>query len=87
LDVEGRILSWNPSANRTYGFGPDEVVGKTFFDLVVPDNAGLLDSRLKALTEGGQFKEEDAVHRTSDGREIPVSMTVSAIHAPRAGYR
>jgi PAS domain S-box-containing protein len=77
LDLSGRILSWNPAASETYGFKTDEVMGQSFFDLVASDRADSLKKQVVELSEG-QFKE-DAVHRNSEGREMPVSMTASAI--------
>ena len=77
LDLEGRVLSWNPAATETYGFSTDEVLDQSFFELVAPDHADSLKIQLSQLTQG-HFKD-DAVHRTNSGREIPVSMTASAI--------
>src|SRR5439155_17093174 len=34
LDKEGRITSWNPAAERMFGFTPEEAIGKEIDDLV-----------------------------------------------------
>ncbi len=30
LDAEGRVMNWNPGAERIFGYGPEEIVGRHF---------------------------------------------------------
>ena len=36
IDPEGRILSWSPSAERTFGWDPATAVGRSLIDLMAP---------------------------------------------------
>jgi PAS domain S-box-containing protein len=83
LDGQGRILSWNPAAGRLYGFEESEVLGRSFFELVDPERAALLNRRLATL-DAGRFIEEETVHWSRDGKAVSVSLTASAT-APSSG--
>lgn len=76
-DPEGLILTWNPGAERLYGYTRDEVLGK---------HVSLLHARkelegdlIEKLRNGDRVSQLEAVKLTKDGREIDVSLTVSNI--------
>jgi PAS domain S-box-containing protein len=76
-DPEGLILTWNPGAERLYGYTRDEVLGK---------HVSLLHARkeleadlLDRLRSGGRVSQVETVKLTKDGREIDVSLTISLI--------
>ncbi len=75
---EGRITSWNPAAERLFGFTAAEILGRSV-DLIVP--AYLRDEEMEirclAMT-GDTFKrsyETERLHK--DGTIVPIAMTVS----------
>mgnify|MGYP003392567285 CR=1 FL=1 len=37
VDMEGRICDFNPSASAIFGYAPDEVMGKSMADLLMPE--------------------------------------------------
>ncbi len=37
LDLEGRLIEWNTAAERIFGYSRDEVIGKDFRTLIVPE--------------------------------------------------
>jgi PAS domain S-box-containing protein len=76
-DPEGLILTWNPGAERLYGYTRDEVLGK---------HVALLHARkelekdlIEKLGNGDRVNHVETVKLTKDGREIDVSLTVSNI--------
>ena len=38
IDADGRILSWSPSAERTFGWDQATAVGRSLIDLMAPDD-------------------------------------------------
>jgi PAS domain S-box-containing protein len=66
LTMEGKISYINPAINRLLGYRPEQLLGKSAFDLVHPDNLTALQelfSRLKRQT-GENFQTEIQVqHR------------------------
>jgi len=86
-DHEGRILEFNPAAERTFGYLREAVLGKSMADVIVP--ASLRDSyeqRLKRCVETGRSvilgRRLELVGRRADGSEFPVELTVVRIDLP-----
>ncbi|MDX2414909.1 MAG: PAS domain S-box protein, partial [Bacteroidales bacterium] len=38
IDTASKIVSWNPSAEKIFGYSEEEVLDKKLFDLIVPDS-------------------------------------------------
>src|SRR5262245_30623736 len=84
IDQEGRILDFNPAAEKTFGYAHDAVMGKRMVDLIMPDryrkqhNRGL--ARYLATGEGpvlGRRVELTALR--ADGSEFPVELAITPI--------
>jgi len=78
-DTEGLIQYANPAFQTTYGFSPEEVIGKTPRILksgLVPDEQykHFWDTLLSGGTVSGEI-----VNRTKDGRTVPIAGTNSPI--------
>src|SRR5688572_13088410 len=67
-DVEGRIAYWNRSAERIFGYGPAEVLGKPFLPLIVPNLAQDQVKGIVAALLDGNFANSRNVNVTKDGR-------------------
>lgn len=75
--AEGLILTWNPGAERLYGYARDEVLGK---------HVSLLHARkeqeadlMEKIGKGERVSQLETVKLAKDGREIDVSLTISPI--------
>jgi PAS domain S-box-containing protein len=75
--LDGRILTWNPGAERLYGYTRSEVVGKHVSILHARrhDGAKLFDH----IGRGERVSRMETVNLAKDGRRIDVSLTVSPI--------
>ena len=78
-DLQGRLLSWNEGARRTYGYRRGEALGMDLLALV-PD-AGHRAARqvIETVCAQGTLGPENTDRLTRDGRTVRVSMTVSAL--------
>ncbi|MBV8488514.1 MAG: PAS domain S-box protein, partial [Planctomycetaceae bacterium] len=79
-DWRGRILDANPAACQQLGYTREELLGMTTsqIDVDTPKSAGGFLERLKCQFQEGALAYE-GLHRTKDGRTIPVEITTSTI--------
>jgi PAS domain S-box-containing protein len=74
---EGLILTWNPGAERLYGYTRDEVLGKPVS--LLHARKELEADLIEKLETGDRVSHLETVKLTKDGREIDVSLTISPI--------
>jgi PAS domain S-box-containing protein len=55
--VHGEITSWNPSAERIYGYKAEEMVGRPLSLLVPPDSPDQIPQIMEHLRHGGRFEQ------------------------------
>jgi PAS domain S-box-containing protein len=80
-DLNGIITSWNPSAQRMYGYAAEEIVGKPFSVLVPPGQADEVAEMARLLREGIPTDHFESVRRRKDCKPIDVSVSYSPIRA------
>jgi PAS domain S-box-containing protein len=80
LDLE--ILSWNPGAERLYGYTAEEMLGQ-HLDLVIPaDRRGDEREIIKLVAAGGRLDRFRTVRYRRDGSLVTISLTVSPLTEP-----
>ncbi|MGH9011510.1 MAG: PAS domain S-box protein, partial [Acidimicrobiia bacterium] len=84
IDQEGRITAWNRQAEATFGWDPDDVVGRPLDEVLIPPDlrAAHRQGLATFLATGhgpalGQRLELTALHR--DGRVLPVELVTWAL--------
>ncbi|MDX6667736.1 MAG: hypothetical protein QOK04_1116, partial [Solirubrobacteraceae bacterium] len=77
--ADGLIVTWNPGAERMYGYGAGEVVNKPMEILVPPEKSDELSSMLESVTRGERVDRYETVRERKDGSQIDISLTASAI--------
>ena len=76
-DLSGFIVSWNPGAERLFGYSAEEMVGKPI-TTIIPDHLQGEEPRfLECITAGGRVEHYETIRRCKDGRLVDVSLTVS----------
>jgi PAS domain S-box-containing protein len=78
-DLNGIITSWNPAAQRLYGYTFEEVVGRPISILIPPDRPDEEPLILERLRRGERIDHYETIRMAKDGRSIHVSLTVSPI--------
>lgn len=78
-DIEGIVRSWNPAAEKLFGYSEDEMVGQSIRRLLPPDRQDeedLILSRIRAGEKVGQFFTK-RLHKS--GRQLDISVTISPV--------
>ena len=84
IDRHGKIIEFNPAAERTFGYAKEEVVGKDVAEIIIP--ARMRDAHRRGmtryLTTGQRSLLDKRVQVTAmrrDGSEFPVELTVTHV--------
>ena len=84
MDHAGRILEFNPAAERTFGYAKADVIGRDMADLLVPSSlrpshrrgfARYLETEEPVLLD----KRIEITAMRADGSEFPVELTITRI--------
>jgi PAS domain S-box-containing protein len=79
LSLEGRIISWNPAAERLYGYSAEEAIGQPVNMLAPPERAEAINDFLARLHTGESITGVETVRLTKDRRRIDVALTSAPI--------
>jgi PAS domain S-box-containing protein len=81
LDTDGRVISWNPGAERIKGYTADEILGQHFTRFYEPDDvaAGLPAEILARTAEQGRYQVRGWRVR-KDGGRFYAQVTLTALH-------
>ncbi len=83
-DADGRIVTWNPAAERIFGFSEAEALGETL-DLITPErhrkrhwDGYAKTMRTGETRYGTSLLKVPALHK--DGRALSIAFTVALLH-------
>ncbi len=77
-NLDGIITSWNSGAERIYGYKEAEVVGKPVSVIIPKDRQHEILKFLEVIKSGANIEHYETLRLTKDGKEIPVSVSISA---------
>ena len=84
-DAEGKIVFWNPGAERIFGFSESDAIGQTL-DLIVPERQrhrhweGFDKTMQTGQTRyGNELLRVPALHK--EGHPLSIAFTVAMLHA------
>lgn len=78
-NLDGIITSWNPAAEKLFGYAAKEMIGKPFLMLIPTDHANEEDEILQRIRRGERILHYETKRMRKDGSLIDVSLTVSPI--------
>ena len=77
--LDGTVTSWNPAAERMYGYTAREIVGMPISLLGHPDRPDDMVDILDQIRRGQRVEHYETIRVKKDGGSVAVSLTVSPI--------
>jgi len=78
-DLNGIITSWNPAAERVFGYTATEMIGNSILTIIPPELHEEEATIIRRLHEGERIEHYETVRVRKDGRLIDVSLTISPL--------
>jgi PAS domain S-box-containing protein len=78
-DLNGIVTSWNPCAERMFGFTTDEMIGQSIRKIIPPEVFADEDRIMSAVARGERTEHFETVRKRKDGEVIEVSLTLSPV--------
>jgi PAS domain S-box-containing protein len=72
-------MTWNPAAEKLFGYTASEIVGQSIRLIVPPDRQAEEDRVLSAVRRGEVIDHFETLRQRKDGTLVPISPTVSPI--------
>ena len=77
--LDGTVTSWNPSAERLFGYRADEVVGKSLDLLVPPSHPNDQPMLHERIRQGEHILQYETRRQAKSGRVLDVQLSLSPI--------
>src|SRR5262245_49348784 len=77
--LEGIITSWNPAAEKIFGYTSEEAIGSPISIIVPPDRAAEEPEIPSQLRRGEKVDHLETTRIRKDGQAIEVSLTISPV--------
>ena len=83
--TDGVITTWNPAAERMYGYAAEEIIGQPVTVLCPPDRVAEIHEILRKIRDDERVMYHESVRQRKDGTVFPVSVTISPVHDDQHG--
>src|SRR3954470_24467409 len=81
-DLTGKIMSWNASAERMFGWTAAEAIGQPITMIIPEDRQQEEDFVLSRIRQGLSVDHFETIRQRKDGSFVEISVSISPIHAP-----
>ena len=78
-DLNGNIITWNPAAERMFGYTAAEAVGQNITLIIPPERRHEEDTVLARIRAGLSVDHFETVRVRKDGQSVDVSLTISPV--------
>lgn len=80
-DLEGKITSWNSSAERIYGYAERDMIGSPIFPLLMPGRQGGMQSFVTRIGHGEILHLHDVAWQMPTGETVVLAVTLGPVRA------
>src|SRR5438132_479275 len=80
-DLGGIIRSWNPAAEKLFGYTAAEAVGRSITIIIPPERLHEEDEVLARIRQGRAISDFETVRVRKDGTMVDISLTVSPVRS------
>ena len=87
VNQHGIVESWNPAAERLFGYSAGEIIGQPVTILIPPDRLHEFDDFQRRLRAGEPIGGVETVRLAKDGRAIDVQITPAPILGPDGSFK
>ena len=77
--LDGSITSWNPAAERLFGFTAAEAIGQSINIIVPPDRRAEVRDIIERAGRGDHIQHHETSRVRKDGHHVEVSLSISPI--------
>lgn len=78
-NLEGIVTSWNPCAQRIFGYTAEEMIGRPITTIIPPELQDDETRILATIARGERVEHFETVRMRKNGERIEVSLTVSPV--------
>ena len=77
--LDGIITSWNPTAEKLFGYSSDEAIGQPITLIIPPDRLEEEADIIRRIRRGEAIEHFETVRLTKAGKRVALSITVSPV--------
>lgn len=81
VDVQGRFLSVSAASERVFGYRPDEMIGRTAFELMHPDDRAASRELVKRINSGQPSHDHENRYIHKDGHIVHIMWSAQWLEA------
>jgi PAS domain S-box-containing protein len=81
-DLDGVVTTWNPAAERLYGYSAEEAIGRQVSFLMPEELKHEVETILATVRRGEKLETHETRRLRKDGTMIEVALTISPIGSP-----
>jgi PAS domain S-box-containing protein len=78
-DLNGIVKSWNPGAERVFGYSAEEMIGNSIRKIIPPELFPDEDRIMSAVARGERTEHFETMRIRKGGEQIEVSLTLSPV--------
>jgi PAS domain S-box-containing protein len=78
-DLNGIVTSWNPAAEKIFGYAAREMIGRSITTIIPPELQDDEERILATIAHGKRIEHFETVRVTKAGERLEVSLTISPV--------